>query len=133
MNNQTGVLVSSYDSEGKCLQALLRGASDAFVGGGSNTWFRIREQNITGIKALATPWEMHSLCFGVRDPRLLMSIDDGWERLMRDGRYDQLYRRWFVQEPRKSELNAYAPYSRYAVGGAVQTSSDRVRQGLLRL
>jgi glutamine transport system substrate-binding protein len=141
LENQTGVQVRTYDSEGESLRSLLRGDADAFVGGGSTTWFRIRQQNISGIKALAMPWEMHSLYFGVRDPKLLPSIDMGLEKLMQDGRYDQIYRRWFVRELSESEiqalvnasrqasLNAYAPYSRYTVGAAVLTSSNKIYSG----
>ncbi len=141
LKNQTGIQVLAYDSEGEGLQALLRGDADAFVGGGSTTWFRIRQQNISGIRALAMPWEMHSICFGVRDPKLLQSLDRGLEKLMQDGRYDQLYRRWFVRELSKSEiqnlvnasrqasLNAYAPYSRYSVGAAVLTDSGKIYSG----
>ncbi len=141
MKNQTGVQVLAYDSEGEGLQALLRGDADAFVGGGSTTWFRIRQQNISGIRALAMPWEMHSVYFGVRDPKLLQSLDRGLEKLMQDGKYDQLYRRWFVQEldeaeiqalmnaSRQASLNAYAPYSRYEVGAAVLTASGKIYSG----
>ncbi len=141
MRNQTGVQVLAYDSEGEGLQALLRGDADAFVGGGSTTWFRIKQQNISGIRALAMPWKMHNLYFGVRDAKLLQSLDRGLEKLMADGRYDQLFRRWFVQELGESEIqglvnasrqasrNAYAPYSRYAVGAAVLTASGRIYTG----
>jgi glutamine transport system substrate-binding protein len=80
------------------------------------------------------PWEMHSIYFGVRDPELLQSLDRGLEKPMQDGRYDQLYRRRIVRELDESEiqalvnassqasLNAYAPYSHYAVGAAVLTT-----------
>ncbi|MHB8117281.1 MAG: cytidine deaminase [Methanothrix sp.] len=141
LKNQTGVLVLAYDSEGEGLQALLQGKADAFVGGGSTTWFRIKQQNISGIRALAMPWEMHSLYFGVRDALLLQSLDRGLEKLILDGRYDQLYRRWFVQElgeaeiqamvnaSRQASFNAYAPYSRYSVGAAVLTSSGKIYSG----
>ncbi len=141
LKNQTGVQVLVYDSEGEGLEALLQGDADAFVGGGSTIWYRIRQQNITGVRALATPWEMHSIYFGVRDPELLQSLDRYLEKLMQDGRYDQLYRRWFVQEldeseilalvnaSRQASLNAYAPYSRYAVGAAVLTASGRIYSG----
>jgi glutamine transport system substrate-binding protein len=141
LKNQTDVQVLAYDSEEESLQALLQGDADAFVGGGSTTWFRIRQQNISGIRALATPWEMHSLYFGVRDPKLLQSLDRSLEKLMQDGKYDQLYRRWFVREldeseiqalvnaSRQASLNAYAPYSRYAVGAAVLTTSGRIYSG----
>jgi glutamine transport system substrate-binding protein len=141
LKNQPGDQMLAYDTEGQGLQALLQRKADAFVGGGSTTWFRIRQQNISGIRALSTPWEMHSLYFGVRDPNLQQSLDRGLEKLMGDGRYDQLYRRWFVQELSQSEvqalvnasrqasLNAYAPYSRYAAGAAVLTTSGRIYSG----
>lgn len=141
LKNQTDIQVLAYDSEGECLQAMLQGDADAFVGGSSTTWFRIRQHNISGIRSLAIPWEMHSIYFGLRDPELLQSLDQGMEKLMQDGRYDQLYRRWFVQELSESEivalvnasheasLNAYAPYSRYAVGAAVLTTSGRIYTG----
>jgi cytidine deaminase len=84
---------------------------------------------------------MHSLYFGVRDPELLRSIDAAMVELLEDGRYDQLYRSWFVRElddlevsaladaSRKASLSAYAPYSRYPVGAAVLTSSGRIYTG----
>ncbi len=64
------------------------------------------------------------------------------EELLEDGRYDQLYRSWFVQELSESEVSAPAeaspegeprlrrrPYSRYPVGAAVLTSSGRIYTG----
>jgi len=141
LKNRTGVQALTYDSEGEGLQALLQGKADAFVGGSSTTWFRIMQQNISSIRALAMPWEMHSLYFGVRDPLLLQSLDRGLEKLISDGRYDRLYRRWFVQELDEAEIqalmnaslqagfNAYAPYSRYSVGAAVLTTSGKIYSG----
>ncbi|MDD2754353.1 MAG: cytidine deaminase [Methanothrix sp.] len=141
LKNQTGIQAQAYDSEGECLQALLQGKVDAFVGGSSTTWFRIKQQNITGIRALAMPWEMHSLYFGVGDAKLQQSIDRGLNKLILDGRYDRLYRRWFVKELEKAEIqeminascqasyNAYAPYSRYPVGAAVLASSGKIYSG----
>jgi glutamine transport system substrate-binding protein len=141
LKNQTGVQVLAYDSESNGLQALLQGKADAFVGGGSTTRFWIEQQNISGVRALAMPLEMHSLYFGVRDPKLLQSLDRGLEKLMQDGRYDQLYRRWFVQElsepeilalvnaSRQASFDAYAPYSRYPVGAAVLTASGKIYSG----
>ncbi len=141
LKNQTGVQVQAYDTESEGLQALLLGKADAFVGGSSTTWFRIRQQNISAIRALAMPWEMHSLYFGVRDALLLQSLDRAMEKLILDGRYDRLYRRWFVQElgeieiqalmnaSRQAGYNAYAPYSRYPVGAAVLTSSGKIYSG----
>jgi glutamine transport system substrate-binding protein len=141
LKNQTGIQVLAYDSEGEGLQALLQGKADAFVGGSSTTWFRIKQQNISSIRALAMPWEMHSLYFGVRDAKLLQSIDRGMEKLILDGRYDRLYRKWFVQELEEAEIqelvnasrqagyNAYAPYSGYSVGAAVLASSGRIYSG----
>jgi glutamine transport system substrate-binding protein len=111
------------------------------VGGSSTTWFRIKQQNITGIRALAMPWEMHSFYFGVRDALLLQSLNRGMEKIIADGRYDRLYRRWFVQELEEAEIqalmnasrqagfNAYAPYSRYPVGAAVLASSGKIYSG----
>ena len=141
VKNLTGVQVLAYDYEQECLQALLRGDADAFVCGSTSTWFRIRRQNISGIRTLATPWDMQSLYFGVRDQELKKSIDRGMERIKQDRRYDQLYRRWFVREINESEisllvnasieasLNAYTPYSGFAVGAAVLTDSGRIYSG----
>ena len=141
LKDRNGIEVLAYESEGEALQALKGGEADAFVGGGSTTRFWMRLHDDSGIRPLATPWEMHSLYFGVRDPELLRSIDAVMVELLEDGRYDQLYRSWFVQElddsevsalaeaSRKASLSAYAPYSRYPVGAAVLTSSGRIYTG----
>lgn len=141
LKDRNGIEVLAYESEGEALQALKGGEADAFVGGGSTTRFWMRLHDDSGIRPLATPWEMHSLYFGVRDPELLRSIDAAMVELLEDGRYDQLYRSWFVQElddsevsalaeaSRKASLSAYAPYSRYPVGAAVLTSSGRIYTG----
>jgi len=62
-------------------------------------------------------------------------------KLILDGRYDRLYRRWFVQELGEAEIlalvnasrqagfNTYAPYSRYSVGSAVLASSGKIYTG----
>ena len=141
LKDRNGIEVLAYESEGEALQALKGGEADAFVGGGSTTRFWMRLHDDSGIRPLATPWEMHSLYFGVRDPELLRSIDAAMVELLEDGRYDQLYRSWFVRElddlevsaladaSRKASLSAYAPYSRYPVGAAVLTSSGRIYTG----
>lgn len=141
LRNRTGIQAVAYDSEGEGLRAMLRGDVDAFVGGGSTTWYRINQQNISGVRALAIPWEMHSVYFGARDPELLQSLDRGLEKMVQSGRYDQLYRRWFVRElsgvealalvnaSRQAGDRAYAPYSRYTVGSAVLTASGRIYTG----
>lgn len=141
LKDRNGIEVLAYESEGEALLALKGGEADAFVGGGSTTRFWMRLHDDSGIRPLATPWEMHSLYFGVRDPELLRSIDAAMVELLEDGRYDQLYRSWFVQElddsevsaladaSRKASLSAYAPYSRYPVGAAVLTSSGRIYTG----
>jgi cytidine deaminase len=84
---------------------------------------------------------MHSLYFGIRDKELKASLDRGMDIIKQDGRYDQLYRRWFVQELDEPEIsalvnasyeasqNAYVPYSRFAVGAAVLTDSGRIYSG----
>jgi homotetrameric cytidine deaminase len=63
------------------------------------------------------------------------------ERIKQDRRYDQIYRRWFVRDINESEisllvnasieasLNAYTPYSGFAVGAAVLTDSGRIYSG----
>ena len=141
LKDRNGIEVLAYESEGEALQALKGGEADAFVGGGSTTRFWMRLHDDSGIRPLATPWEMHSLYFGVRDPELLRSIDAAMVELLEDGRYDQLYRSWFVRElddlevsaladaSRKASFCAYAPYSRYPVGAAVLTSSGRIYTG----
>jgi cytidine deaminase len=141
LKNQTGIQVQAFDSEGEGLQALLQGKADAFVGGSSTTWFRIKQQNITSIRALAMPWEMHSLYFGVSGAKLQQFLDRGMEKLILDGRYDRIYRRWFVKEldeveiqelinaSRQAGYNAYAPYSHYPVGAAVLASSGKIYSG----
>jgi cytidine deaminase len=141
LKDRNGIEVLAYESEGEALLALKGGEADAFIGGGSTTRFWMRLHDDSGIRPLATPWEMHSLYFGVRDPELLRSIDAAMVELLEDGRYDQLYRSWFVQElddsevsaladaSRKASFCAYAPYSRYPVGAAVLTSSGRIYTG----
>ncbi len=132
-----------FDSEKDGLLALANGNTDAFVGTDKTASFNIKKLGIKGIKGLSTPLELSFLYSAVRKGNrdLLNVFNKSLKKLKKNGIYDKIYRKWFVQELTSLEIdsllqnakeaskNAYAPYSNYNVGAAVITKSGKIYSG----
>lgn len=140
---QKGFKPELYETESEALVALFREKADAFVGTEKTALYNIRKYNLKDVFPISTPLEVSSTYFVVKkgDHDLLARIDEGMQRIKRDGTFDRIYRQWFVEElsaeevrnllsrAREAAFYAYAPYTNFAVGAAVLTSSGKIYTG----
>jgi glutamine transport system substrate-binding protein len=140
---QRGFKPDLYETESEALVALFREKADAFVGTEKTALYNIRKYNLKGVFPISTPLEVSSTYFVVKkgDNDLLARIDEGMQRIKRDGTFDRIYRQWFVEElsaeevrnmlsrAREAAFYAYAPYTNSIVGAAVLTSSGKIYTG----
>ncbi len=140
---ERGITPSLYETEADAMIALAKGKADAFAGSEKTAFFNMTSHNLSGIFPVSTPLRVSSVYYVVRagDPELLTFINDGMRAVIADGTYDKIYRKWFVTELTKDEIDrminagreasfrAYAPYSNYQVGAAVLTVSGNIYTG----
>jgi len=140
---ERGVTPALYETEADALIAVAEGRADAFAGSEKTAFFNIERHNLTGIFPVSTPLLVSSIYHVIRahDPELLAVVNEGMRRISGDGAYDRIYRKWFVTELSREEIDrmrkkardasffAYAPYSNYQVGAAVLTASGNIYTG----
>jgi glutamine transport system substrate-binding protein len=140
---QKGFKPDLYETESEALVALFREKADAFVGSEKTALYNTRKYNLKDVFPISTPLEVSSTYLVVKkgDNDLLARIDEGMQRIKRDGTFDRIYRQWFVEElsaedvrnmlsrAREAAFYAYAPYTNFTVGAAVLTSSGKIYTG----
>ncbi|HPC04314.1 MAG TPA: transporter substrate-binding domain-containing protein [Syntrophales bacterium] len=140
---ERGVTPVLYQTEADALQALVRGDADAFAGSEDTAFYNLREKGWTGVYPVSTPLRASTLHYAVRkgDTELLGILNEGLERIRKNGTLDRLYRQWFVTELTEEEIGrlrkeaeaavrfAYAPYSGIQGGAAVLGFSGKAYRG----
>jgi len=138
MNN-----IKLYDTEFEALKAVSEGDVEAFGGAAETAYYNLSKNNLSGIHAFGTPLKRTSIYFVIRknDPELKKMINTGLEEIIQNGKYYEIYRKWFVEKLSEDEIDAlissardaavhaYAPYSNYYVGAAVLTKSGYIYTG----
>lgn len=138
-----GVNIKIYPKRTDALRALANDDVAAYCGPRESTYFMLKKLNIGGITTSATPLGFTDMYFAVSKdrPDVLRFINDGMAELKKNGEYNRLYRRWFVQElnqaevkamreaAQKASLPAYAPYTGNGMGAAVLTATGKIYTG----
>ncbi|SKA65449.1 transporter substrate-binding domain-containing protein [Desulfobaculum bizertense] len=95
-----GVSVRRFETEDEGLTALKNGEVDAFFGADRIIRYHIQRDNISGLKTVGIPLAQVPVYFAVHrhTPKLRDAIEQGLERILENGRYDKLFRKWFVRE-----------------------------------
>jgi len=138
-----GLNIKLYRSKTEALKALYNDEVVAYGGPTQTAYYLIDKLKLGTITAVGTPLVVSDTYFAVnRDQdKLLAMINRGMLRIIQNGEYDRIYRKWFVPDlhpeeytalytaARNAAINAYAPYSRVPVGAAVLTRSGRIVTG----
>lgn len=138
-----GINIKIHAKKTDALKALANDDVAAYCGPRESTYFMLKKLNIGAVTTSATPLGFTDMHFAVSKdrPDVLRFINDGMEAIIKNGDYDRLYRRWFVQElnqaevkamleaARKASLPAYAPHSGISMGAAVLTATGKIYTG----
>jgi cytidine deaminase len=135
-----GVKVRLYDDDEKAILAVQAGDAQAYLGADKLAWDIIARRDLRNLVVVGPAMHREQLYFalykgetGLRD-----LVDRGLKRIMADGEYDRIYRKWFVPEPSTQDMadlaakaaaelpTAYAPRTGTPRAAAVLTRSGEV-------
>ncbi|MEH2025718.1 ABC transporter permease subunit [Nostoc sp.] len=104
-----GVQIRSFDSAPLALQELLNGNVDAVINDAPVTLYAINTGNLQGIKIVQQllTEEFYGIATAKNSPNLAL-INDGLDRVLKNGTYAQIYRKWFKAQP--PSLPAKSPF-----------------------
>ncbi|MEH2283283.1 MAG: ABC transporter permease subunit [Nostoc sp.] len=114
-----GVQIRSFDSAPLALQELLNGNVDAVINDAPVTLYAINTGNLQGIKIVQQllTEEFYGIATAKNSPNLAL-INDGLDRVLKNGTYAQIYRKWFkAQAP---SLPAKSPFENQTKTNAPQ-------------
>jgi cytidine deaminase len=135
-----GINIKLYKGRVDGLRALYNDEVAAFCGALQNTYYYIKKLNYGAITTMGTPLGITEMRIAVNRERgdILKMVDQGLARVMANGEYDRLYRKWFVRELSDQErtvmlssavnaaIPAYVPYGSKGQGAAVLTATGKV-------
>ncbi|NDJ23770.1 ABC transporter permease subunit [Nostoc sp. B(2019)] len=104
-----GVQIRSFDSAPLALQELLNGNVDAVINDAPVTLYAINTGNLKGIKVVEQllTEEFYGIATAQDSPYLAL-INNGLDRVLKNGTYSQIYQKWFNAEP--PSLPAKSPF-----------------------
>ncbi|MEH2107074.1 ABC transporter permease subunit [Nostoc sp.] len=113
-----GVQIRSFDSAPLALQELLNGNVDAVINDAPVTLYAINTGNLQGIKVVQQllTEEFYGIATAKNSPNLVL-INDGLDRVLKNGTYSQIYQKWFkaqapslpAKSPFENQTNTNAP------------------------
>lgn len=95
-----GVIVKLYDKGEDALAALVKGEVDAYFGADKLTYDIARRENYSNLRSVGAALEQVPVYFAIYkgQPELRETVERGLNRIMADGTYDSIYRKWFIPE-----------------------------------
>ncbi len=138
-----GYVVSARKTDQEALEAVWLGQADAYFGPDKTAFFLIRKNEYKGMSALGQALAHTPVYYALYkgQTELRDAVDTGQREMIADGRYDAIYRKWFVHElddPGMRQLadaahaemqNAYVPYTGKPEGAALLSESGRTYAG----
>ncbi|WP_375474340.1 ABC transporter permease subunit [uncultured Nostoc sp.] len=112
-----GVQIRSFDSAPLALQELLNSNVDAVINDAPVTLYAINTGNLQGIKVVQKllTEEFYGIATTKNSPNLTL-INNGLDRVLKNGTYSQIYQKWFKVEP--PSLPAKSPFENQTNAGA---------------
>ncbi|MBD2198499.1 MULTISPECIES: ABC transporter permease subunit [Calothrix] len=104
-----GAKIRSFDSAPLALQELANGNVDAVINDATVTLYAINTGNLKGLKVVEqlVTEEYYGIATAQNSANLVL-INDGLDKILKNGTYAQIYRQWFKAEP--PNLPATSPF-----------------------
>ena len=143
LEDMGGYVVAPRKTDQEALEALWLGQADAYFGPDKTAFHLIRTNEYADISALGQAQSQTRVYYALYkgQTELRDAVDKGLREMMADGRYDAIYRKWFVDELDQTAMlalieaaktdipNAYAPHTGRPEGAALLTSAGRTYAG----
>ncbi|HIK08595.1 MAG TPA: ABC transporter permease subunit [Trichormus sp. M33_DOE_039] len=129
--NIPGAEIRSFDSAPLALQELLNGNVDAVINDAPVTLYAINTGNLKGIKVVEQllTEEYYGIATAQNSPNLSL-INNGLDRVLKNGTYSQIYQKWFKAIP--PQLPDKSPFENQSNTdkGGIFTSIELILQAL---
>ncbi|MEH2378399.1 MAG: ABC transporter permease subunit [Nostoc sp.] len=118
-----GVQIRSFDSAPLALQELSNGNVDAVINDAPVTLYAINTGNLQGIKIVEQllTEEFYGIATAKNSPNLAL-INNGLDRVLKNGTYAQIYQKWFKTEP--PSLPVKSPFENQTKAGTPKILSS---------
>ena len=137
-----GVQIRSFDSAPLALQELLNGNVDAVINDAPVTLYAINTGNLKGIKIVQQllTEEFYGIATAKNSPNLAL-INNGLDRVLKNGTYSQIYQKWFktkppslpVKSPFENQTSTGAPKILTSIGVILQAFPTLLQGALVTL
>ncbi|MEH2370949.1 ABC transporter permease subunit [Nostoc sp.] len=137
-----GVQIRSFDSAPIALQELLNSNVDAVINDAPVTLYAINTGNLQGIKVVQKllTEEFYGIATAKNSPNLTL-INDGLDRVLKNGTYTQIYQKWFKVEPPslpakspfENQINAVTPQILTSISVVLQAFPSLLQGALVTL
>ncbi len=138
-----GVNIKLFNRKLEGLRAVLNGYVEAYFGADKITEWYVRKDKLKGISPVGQPLRVVPLFFAVNkdETEVFQRLNKGLDRIWDNGEYDKIYKKWFLTDLGKADIetmvkaakkalsNAYAPYSQEIFGAAVQGKTGKIYLG----
>ena len=135
-----GINIKLYKGRTDALRALYNDEVAAYCGPLQNTYYYINKLNYGAITTVGTPLGITEMRIAINRDRgdIQRMVDQGLARIIANGEYNRLYRKWFVrdlsaqdqtvmvQSATSAAIPAYVPYAAQGQGAAVLTATGKV-------
>lgn len=143
LKERGGMIVTPFESDLLALKAVQNEQVDAFFGADRTAFFLLEKTGMKGISPVGTPLAVTNVYYAVyrEEDELLRQIEQGLRQVRESGEYDRLFRKWFVKEINKEQIEtliqrareaaafSYSPYSGVAVGAALMGRTGAIYTG----
>ena len=138
-----GVNIKLFNRKLEGLRAVLNGYVEAYFGADKIVEWYLNKDKLKGISPVGQPLQVVQLYFAVNkdETELYQRLNKGLDRIWDNGEYDKIYKKWFLPDLGKADIetmvkaakkalaNAYAPYSQEIFGAALQGKTGKIYQG----
>ena len=140
-----GINIKPFTDKTSPIKALFNDEVNAYCGPASSAYYYINKLGYSGITTMGTPLGITRLRYAVNRDRgdILRLLNTGFAKVMENGEYDRIYKKWFVRDLTQAEAKAlvsaaqngvqaaYVPYSMKPAGGAVLAATGKIYYGSL--
>lgn len=135
-----GINVKAFSGRTDGLRELYFDAVAAYCGPMPNTYYYINKLNYGAITTVGTPLSSTNMHIAINRNRgdLQRLVNQGMTRILQNGEYERIYRKWFVRELTSEErtvlirsaiqasVPSYVPYTGKGGGAALLTATGKV-------
>ena len=145
LERYSGFNIKTFKDKASPLKALYTDEVTAYCAPVQSAYYYMNKLGYSGITTMGTPLGITQLRYAVNRDRgdIVRLINAGFAKIVANGEYDRIYKKWFVRELTNEETSAlinaaksgvqaaYVPYSHKPTGAAVLAATGKIYYGAM--